>query len=305
MNNRWKMNRIGFVNFWLYDEEIFELEDGKIFFRGGNGSGKSITTQSIISFLMDGDRSPERLDSFGGKDRKMEYYLLGDGEKEDETGYVFLEFRKGKTEQYLTIGIGQRAKKGSNLEFAGFCITDGKRVGKDIKLYREIGEKKVPLHLKKELPNTLGSENRIVYTQREYIDMINKNLFGFENVDQYKNLIKFLLKIRGAKLSKETKLTDIYKILNDSLPTLTDEDLRVLIDTMERIKRMEETNEEQKRVLELLKKLEKNYTIYNKNMLWKKYQRAVEQEKEYSLEKKYYEKEKRDLEKYRIEIKNK
>lgn len=253
---------------------------------------------------MDGDRSPERLDSFGGKDRKMEYYLLGDGEKEDETGYVFLEFRKGKTEQYLTIGIGQRAKKGSNLEFAGFCITDGKRVGKDIKLYREIGEKKVPLHLKKELPNTLGSENRIVYTQREYIDMINKNLFGFENVDQYKNLIKFLLKIRGAKLSKETKLTDIYKILNDSLPTLTDEDLRVLIDTMERIKRMEETNEEQKRVLELLKKLEKNYTIYNKNMLWKKYQRAVEQEKEYSLEKKYYEKEKRDLEKYRIEIKN-
>ena len=67
---------------------------------------------------------------------------------------------------------------------------------------------------------------------------------------------------------------------------------------------MEETNEEQKRVLELLKKLEKNYTIYNKNILWKKYQRAVEQEKEYSLEKKYYEKEKRDLEKYRIEIKN-
>lgn len=67
MNNRWKMNRIGFVNFWLYDEEIFELEDGKIFFRGGNGSGKSITTQSIISFLMDGDRSPERLDSFGGR----------------------------------------------------------------------------------------------------------------------------------------------------------------------------------------------------------------------------------------------
>ena len=61
MNNRWKMNRIGFVNFWLYDEEIFELEDGKIFFRGGNGSGKSITTRSIISFLMDGDRSPERL----------------------------------------------------------------------------------------------------------------------------------------------------------------------------------------------------------------------------------------------------
>ena len=27
MNERWKMNRIGFVNFWLYDEEDFEFED--------------------------------------------------------------------------------------------------------------------------------------------------------------------------------------------------------------------------------------------------------------------------------------
>ena len=27
MSERWKMNRIGFVNFWLYDDEDFELED--------------------------------------------------------------------------------------------------------------------------------------------------------------------------------------------------------------------------------------------------------------------------------------
>lgn len=253
---------------------------------------------------MDGDRSPERLDSFGGRDRKMEYYFLGDGEKEDETGYIFLEFKKGDTEQYITIGIGQRAKKGSNLEFAGFCITDGKRIGKDIKLYKNIGEKKVPLSLKRELPNALGEENRIVYTQREYIDMVNKNVFGFENLEQYKNLIRFLLKIRGAKLSKETKLLDIYKILNDALPTLTDEDLRVLIDTMERIKEMEETNEEQKRVLEIVKRLEKIYDTYNKNLLWKKSQKFFEKEKEYNLEKKTFEKERKEIEKYKIELKN-
>ena len=48
MNERWKMNRIGFVNFWLYDEEDFEFEDGKLLLRGQNGSGKSITTQSFI-----------------------------------------------------------------------------------------------------------------------------------------------------------------------------------------------------------------------------------------------------------------
>ena len=48
MGNRWQMNRIGFVNFWLYDEECFEFYDGKLLLRGQNGSGKSITTQSFI-----------------------------------------------------------------------------------------------------------------------------------------------------------------------------------------------------------------------------------------------------------------
>ena len=43
MSDRWKMNRIGFVNFWLYDEEDFSFEDGKLLLRGQNGSGKSIT----------------------------------------------------------------------------------------------------------------------------------------------------------------------------------------------------------------------------------------------------------------------
>ncbi len=49
MINRWKMNRIGFVNFGLYDEEYFEFVDGKLLLRGQNGSGKSITTQSFYS----------------------------------------------------------------------------------------------------------------------------------------------------------------------------------------------------------------------------------------------------------------
>ena len=71
MSERWKMNRIGFVNFWLYDEEDFEFEDGKLLLRGQNGSGKSITTQSFIPFVLDGDRTPSRLDPFGSSDRRM------------------------------------------------------------------------------------------------------------------------------------------------------------------------------------------------------------------------------------------
>ena len=29
MSERWHMNRIGFVNFWLYDDEVFSYADGK------------------------------------------------------------------------------------------------------------------------------------------------------------------------------------------------------------------------------------------------------------------------------------
>ena len=103
MHNRWKMNRMGFVNFWLYDEETFDLCDGKILLRGQNGAGKSIATQSFIPFILDGDRTPRRLDPFGSSDRRMEYYFLGDGEKEESTGYLFLEFSKPETDQYRTI----------------------------------------------------------------------------------------------------------------------------------------------------------------------------------------------------------
>ena len=81
---RWRMNRMGILNFWLYDEEVFELEQGRLLFRGANGSGKSVTMQSFIPLVLDGDKRPERLDSFGSRDRRMEYYLLGD----NETGHM-------------------------------------------------------------------------------------------------------------------------------------------------------------------------------------------------------------------------
>ena len=119
------MNRIGFVNFWLYVDEDFELEDGKLLLRGQNGSGKSITTQSFIPFILDGDRSPSRLDPFGTGSRTMDYYFLGDNEKEESTGYLYLEFKKGN--EYRTIAIGQNAHKGRPMTFWGFVLLDGRR----------------------------------------------------------------------------------------------------------------------------------------------------------------------------------
>jgi hypothetical protein len=70
-DNRWVINRAGLVNFWYYDEEIFEFSNGRLLLRGSNGSGKSVTMQSFIPLLLDGNKSPERLDPFGSKARKI------------------------------------------------------------------------------------------------------------------------------------------------------------------------------------------------------------------------------------------
>ena len=92
------MNRAGFVNYWNFGETIYEFAQGRLLLRGSNGSGKSISTVSILPLLLDGNTSARRLDPFGSADRKIENYLLGEpgvDEKEDETGYLFLEYKKG------------------------------------------------------------------------------------------------------------------------------------------------------------------------------------------------------------------
>lgn len=97
----------------IYDEEEFEFSDGRLILRGTNGSGKSVTMQSFIPLLLDGNKSPERLDPFNTKARKIEDYILGYGEdvKEENTSYLYMEFYKKETGNYLSIGMGLRAKK--------------------------------------------------------------------------------------------------------------------------------------------------------------------------------------------------
>ena len=271
MTDRWKMHRIGFVNFWLYDEEEFEFEDGKLLLRGQNGSGKSITTQSFIPFVLDGDRTPSRLDPFGSSDRWMEYFFLGVEGREESPGYLFLEFKKEESEEYRTIGIGQRAKRGKSMDFWGFVILDGRRIGYDLWLYKEVGSAKIPLD-KRELRAELGEQNFYTDSQSEYKKHVNQYVFGFRKAEQYEQYIKLLVKVRAPKLSKEFKPTKVYEILNDSLQTLTDEDLRAMVDAMEKMDEIQDSLDMLNRAFSDVKIIRNEYTRYNQFMLAKKAQ---------------------------------
>ncbi|MCC3377590.1 hypothetical protein [Cohnella sp. REN36] len=130
------MARAGLFNFWCYENEEFELEAGRLILRGTNGAGKSVTMQSFLPLVLDGDKRPHRLDPFGSRDRKIEYYLLGEGEHAGRIAYVWLEFYHAEKRLHKTIGIGLRAQKGaSSVQFWGFALEDGRRVNRDFWLY--------------------------------------------------------------------------------------------------------------------------------------------------------------------------
>ena len=285
--NKWQLHRAGLFNFWYYDEEDFYFADGKLLLRGSNGSGKSVTMQSLIPVLLDGKKSPDRLDPFGSRARRMEDYLLGEKgvvDRDERTGYLFLEYKRQGTEEYRTTGIGLRAKRNSNIDFWGFIIHDNRRIGKDFKLYKEEfspeegGEQKIPLS-RRELESRLGQGGKLVRTQSDYMGLVNKYIFGYENVEDYEELIKLLIQLRSPKLSKEFKPTVIYEILNESLPPIADDELRPLSDTIESMDQIKQQLEQLKREEKSLSKLCKQYDLYNQVVLAEKAEGLLEAHK--------------------------
>ena len=93
--NKWVMNLAGVLNYWYYKYEEFHFENGHLIIRGANGSGKSVTTQSFLPLLLDGNKQPSRLDPFGSRSRKMIDYIFGENpDVSQKTSYIFLEYKK-------------------------------------------------------------------------------------------------------------------------------------------------------------------------------------------------------------------
>lgn len=265
---RWVANKFGLFNFWYYEEEEFQLSDGKIIFRGSNGSGKSVTTQSFIPLLLDGDKRPNRLDPFGSNARKIENYLLVDEDEEDRISYLYLEFKKPQANTYITIGMGLRARKGKKLESWYFILKDGRRVNKEVKLYKFSGQK-FPL-TSKQFENVLGEGNVFTTSQQEYMQKVNEHLFGYSDIDNYKDLLNLLIQLRSPKLSKDFKPTVIYEILKESLNTLSDYDLRAMAEAMDNMDSLNTKLEELRNAIESGNKIKKSLDKYNIKELYNK-----------------------------------
>ena len=273
--NRWIANKFGLVNFWYYDYQEYKLADGKVIFRGSNGSGKSVTTQSFIPLLLDGDKRPNRIDPFGTSSRRLENYLLMDEKEEDRTAYLYLEFKKG--ESYLTLGMGLRARKGKKLDAWYFILKDGRRVGKEFSLYQDAS--KTCLLTNRQMKTKMGDANYYGETQREYMRKVNENLYGYSDIDDYKDLLNLLIELRSPKLSKDFKPTKMYDILNKSLSTLNEDDLIDMSKAMDNMDTLKNSLEQQVLVLDSSKNIEKAFNDYNDVVIYNKAKNLMDSKK--------------------------
>ena len=279
MNSRWQANRIGLINFWYYDDQEFPFARGRMLLRGSNGSGKSVTMQSIIPLLLDGNMSPERLDPFGSRDRKMSGYLLEENDERDErTGYLYLEFRREASDTFLTIGMGMRARRGKPVDKWYFSLTDGRRIGKDFFLYKKM-EEKIPL-TRRELDNRIGDGGRVFDRQQDYMAYVNQQIFGFETTEAYRDMIDLLIQLRTPKLSREFKPSVISEILSDSLQPLSDEDLRPMSEAIENMDTMSLNLKGQKEALEAARKIRQVLERYDRLSLYEKAKNYQETQRE-------------------------
>ncbi len=269
MNSNWQIHKVGLIDFWYYDEEEFDFIDGRLLLRGANGSGKSVTMQSFIPLLLDGNMRPERLDPFGSRARKMENYLLEEDDgREERTGYLYMELKRQDNEAYQTLGIGMRARKNKKLESWYFCITDGRRIGQDILLYRSPDAKVTCSKL--ELRNRIGEGGRVMDSQGEYMQCVNRLLFGFETIDEYRELLDLLIQLRTPKLSKDFKPSIINEILSSSLQTLTEEDLRPMSEAIENMDGLKTNRDALRASVRAAAQIGRVYDQYNESVLCEK-----------------------------------
>lgn len=261
---KWVLNRAGIINFWYYDIAYFDFADGKLLLRGANGSGKSVTMSSLITVLLDGKKSPDRLDPFGSSARKMEDYLLGEEDvshREERTGYLFLEYKRKGLDQYITTGMGMQARRHKSINTWYFVLTDNRRIGIDIQLFGKASAGRIVPLTRRELANRIGDQ--LLAGQKEYMTRVNELIFGFDNIDVYDDLIKLLIQLRRPKLSKDFKPTVIYDILQQSLPGLKDDDLHSVADTLEQIDQARQQLEQARDEFRLMNDITGKYMKYH------------------------------------------
>jgi hypothetical protein len=260
----YRLRRILLTNFWLYGQQEFEIPHGRLFLAGENASGKSTVLTAALPLALDGDLRPHRLDTFGGRERHIEYYVLGGTESatpfnhERRTAYIALEFEwcdpdtppiapelrqrwengERETARFLTIGISLAGNVNASdrIRPLRFLITDGSRLGYELDTVYETGsrhDKRAYDHAR--FKQLLEGHGIICDSQADYEKQVARHLFGFNDEKDFQKLIDLLLILRRPNLSTELNFSRVHDYLKQSLRKISGETTSRVIGTIERI----------------------------------------------------------------------
>jgi uncharacterized protein (TIGR02680 family) len=224
-STRWMPLRLGLVDLFYYDDEVFPFVDGRLLLRGNNGAGKSKVLALTLPFLFDGDLAAQRIEPDGDRQKRMEWNLLLGGEhpNSERTGYTWLEF--GRVDEhgvpvYTTIGAGLKAVRGKAGIAKHWFFTTSARVGDGLALADDA--RIVPGRAR--LADALESigAGQVYDTKTEYRRAVDERLFGLGE-RRYTELMELLLQIRAPQLSKRPSETALDGALSGSLTPVGDD----------------------------------------------------------------------------------
>jgi hypothetical protein len=214
---RWQPLRTGLVDIFHYDNQEFWFRDGRVLFRGNNGTGKSKVLALTLPFLLDGDLSPSRVEPDGDREKRMEWNLLLGGKYEERIGYSWLEFGRVAEDcerLYLTVGCGLRAARGRGIADRWFFVTS-QRVGQDLFL---IGSSGTVLS-RDRLTDAIGPSGQVTQRAEQYRRMLDEHLFHLGST-RYDALVNLLIQLRQPQLSKRPDEGRLSQALTEALAPL-------------------------------------------------------------------------------------
>ena len=96
--------------------------------------------------------------------------------------------------------------------------------------------------------------------------MVNRLIFGFDSIEAFQDTIQLLIDLRRPKLSKDFAPSVIYKILEDSLPPISDRSLSTISRSLEDLDEAKVRLDSARLDLERLLQVETRYNRYNESV---------------------------------------
>jgi hypothetical protein len=282
----YRLRRIILANFWLYGLQVFEIPHGRLLLAGNNASGKSTVLTAALPLALEGNLRPERLDTFGGKHKHADYYVLGNEASSTSfnytkrTSYIALEFEWCQSDaddieipnleifsshqkeqqdkpHHLTIGISLYGNEAAitRIQPMYFLITDGSRLLKDIKLTYVGNDNQTRTYNQHDFKEHLKGHGMICETQEKYAREVSKQIFGFEDTEQFRKLIELLLVLRCPNPSDKLTVHSVQQHLTDALPSIPSDIAKEAVETIGEIdnlqQQIEQLEQEEQAVREL------------------------------------------------------